>query len=186
MGLIEVDVDEMHIVAAKGPGNHPLAFSRETALGLLGVLEATADDVEAFSSVGAFGVSLDETPVEADIRHAGCDYSLWCFPDHERIAVRRTELAPVAVPAWSLFRRLDSEICNAPYRLRRRLLQNRPTRVRGERTSRPFEDRSLGTWDACCQHDGAMSTGELTDLLIRCPEIARKVNAALASAALGA
>ena len=143
IGLVQVDADSMCIADAQGPANATVRLTRKRALDLLRVLEATADDAEAFSRVGAFSVFLDGTPKGQPYSYEGCTYRIWAFPDTKRIAVRET-FANGRRSTWSLFERRGSRI----------------------------PERPLGTWVDCCYHNGAMGIGEFTDLLIRCPEIA--------------
>lgn len=174
IGLIDVDVDEMRIDEAQGPEGDELRLQRKTAFDLLRRTETTADDVDAFARVGAFGVFLDGTPRVPAISGAGCLYRVWVFPDKKRIAVAKTS-AKSAKVSWSLFRRQDPRMPR-----RRRRTRGRP---RGAPVSRTLQRPSLGTWIECCYHDDAMCVGEFLDLLIRCPEIARMVRTGSTSAA---
>ena len=173
IGLIEVEVDEMHIAEAQGPDGCALPLSRSLALDLLRQLETTADDVEAFSRVGALSVFLDGTPKVPAISFAGCTYRVWTFPDAKSIAVSKTR--GTRSRSWSLFERRDPKVRGGR---RRRLGRPRRASSRRGTVPRSLEPRPLGTWVDCCYHDDAMCVGEFTDLLIRCPEVARIVGEA--------
>lgn len=175
IGLVEVDVDEMHVADAQGSDGCALPLSRKLALDLLRQLEITADDVDAFSRVGAFSVFLDGTPKIPAISFAGCTYRVWTFPDAKRIAVSKTRGTRSTV-SWSLFERRDPKLRGGR---RRRLGRPRPASSRRDVVSRTLEPRPLGTWVECCYHDDAMCVGEFTDLLIRCPDVARIVGEAI-------
>ena len=102
--LIEVDVEDARVVAeAKAAENEDPELTHELALEILKALDATADDVDCFASVGAYSLFIPTRPLpNGRLSHAGGHYDVWWSPRRKLAAVRRKRRGD---EAWCLFRR---------------------------------------------------------------------------------
>ena len=185
-GLIQIDSDTNAVEEAQGRGREELELSRKNALAVLRELDATADDVDAFSRVGAFSVFLPEPqPLSNAFDHNEWNYKIGVCPGEKKIVVRRKrtthpEEARAPMPTSELGRQLHrirySEDVS-PWSLF--AAEPMPGRY-GRRRARRAEGRPAPTdWRAVCMHDGAMNIGEFLDLLMRRPAIAEWIHKAL-------
>ena len=170
-GLIEIDCESRRVVEAAGRGNRMLKLKRKEARGILRILNATADDIDTFSRVGAFCTILDSRPKDVTpIAFDGREFRIWPDRDSRQVVIEMRRPASAdgsrkALRRWSLFRREEPEH-------RRRL------RIRRGRRMRRLESHFPEWCEGCC-HPGAISTGEFTDLVLRSPEIAGRVREVL-------
>ncbi len=79
VGLLSMDVDSRRIQEASGPDNCDLAIRGKTARRILQKLNASADDVEAFSKVGAFSEFRERMPRTDPLVHGEQQHWVWCF-----------------------------------------------------------------------------------------------------------
>ena len=158
-GLIEVSRDTDQVVETAGIENDDLELPcQRVALDILRNLDATADDIEAFSEVGAFDVFLEGVPKRSWIRVGDGKYKLWCFPERGRVVLKKKQ------GSWSLF--------SCP---RRRSGRRRPAR----RLAARRRSGTLGNWRAVSSHDGSLEVGDLLDLALRSDEFAAALRVAL-------
>ena len=167
IGLIEIDRETRHVRETAGRRNKTLKLKRKVACEVLRVLEATPNDIDTFTRVGAFSFILDESPRDlTPIQVYGHEYRFWFDSGGKQIAVQKRRALDAigkrrGSTKWSLFVRDDQE----PRVHRRRGRHRRPVTRSGE-------------WHEVSWHPGAMTTGELVDLLIRSPEIAERIRGA--------
>ena len=167
IGLVEIDKETRRIVEVAGRRNKILKLKRKVACEMLCVLEATANDIDTFTRVGAFSFVLDSSPKNVDpLQVDGYEYRFWFDPDGERIAIHKRRAVDAlgnrkGSPKWSLFEWGVQE-----RRMRRRFRSRRRT-----------ENRSA-EWREVSWHRGAMSAGELLHLAVRSPEIAERIREA--------
>ena len=165
IGLLELDVETRSVECVEGPGNTEVRLSRSQAIRILKKLDATADEVDTFSRVGAFSPFLNGKRIEPSvIRFGSFSYRIWCFRDAKKLVVRRKSLVEgKRSSAWSQFSINETE--------------GRSRRFRGEfrGKTKPLPNNRLGDWESTSTHQGALSIGEFADLLVQCPEFAATV-----------
>lgn len=160
IGLIEIDNETLNnetrrVRKASGYRNKTLKLKPKKMSRILRALNATADDIEAFVRVGAVSFVLDSNPKDmAPIQVGDHDYSFWFDPQGKGIAVQKRRTVDAmgkrkGSPKWSVFERVD-----------------------------PARRTRLGEWREACWHRDAMDIGELVDLLIRSPELAKRIREA--------
>ena len=138
-----------------------LKLKRRAACCILRTLDVTADDIDTFARVGAFSFIRDSRPKDiAPIEFDGREYRVWLNHYAKQIAIEERRMDS-RKRRWSLFVRGDQEL--RAHRRRRR--HRRPVPRSGE-------------WREVSWHPGAMTTGEILDLLIRSPEIAERIRGA--------
>lgn len=158
--LIEVDGDTDKVVETASTENDDLELpSRRVALDILRKMDATADEIEAFSEVGAFAVFLDGVPKRSWIRVGDSKYKVWCFPERGRVVLKKKH------GSWSLF--------SCP---RHRSGGRRPARRPATRIRR---SGTLGDWKRVSSHRGSLDVGDLLGLALRSDEFAAALRAAL-------
>ena len=149
--LMEVDAETDNVSEIQARGGEEFELpSRGFGLRLLKRLGITADNVDAFSEIGAFAVFKNGRPKVPWIPVDDNEYKVWVFPHH--IVLKRRS------GPWSLFA-YNTE----PRRSRRRQRQRRR--------------RQRHSWSAVCTHRDALSVGKLMDLMLRCPALYERVRA---------
>ena len=164
VALIEVGTDDRDVLDIRAVGNEDFQLpSRRVGLDLLRKLEATADDIEAFTAVGAFSVFLPRvTRTRRRITVGDDEYRCWCFPEQRQIVLQRRG------GPWSSFKWF------APRRPARR----GPPTI--ERLRRP-RGRLAGLmdWRTAASHEDALSVGNLVELMRRSRDFRRIVQRAV-------
>ena len=161
-GLLSMDVDSRCIQEASGQDNGELAIDRAAALKVLRKLNASANDVEAFSKVGAFSEFCARVPRTDPIKHRERQHWVWCFTSGRLQTVIVGQRSGGRATQWSRFER--------------RCGGRRRRSGRARRTRR-------GGWVERCHHDGAMELGLFMELLIDCPRVYAAIHGAFASEA---
>ena len=98
IGLLSIDADANEVEECDGFDHEPLELSRSAMLEILRKLNATADNCDAFASVGALSLFL-ERPAQhpnAVVRFQGSCYQAWGWSG--RVAINKNQRH------WSLFR----------------------------------------------------------------------------------
>lgn len=166
-GLLEVNKETRCVEEAAGYRNGMLKLKRRKACDVLRTLNVTADNIDTFSRVGAFGVILDSRPKDAaPIEFDGYEYRIWLESVTKQVVIEERPSANAdderkGPRRWSLFERYEP----LPHPRRRR---------RGRRST-----ARLPEWRRGCSHPHAMSIGEFTDVLLRCPEISERIREVL-------
>ena len=158
-GLLSMDADSRCIQEASGRDNGELAINRTMALQVLRELDASANDVEAFSKVGAFSEFRAGVPRIDPIEHRERQHWVWCFTTEgsQTVIVRQRS---GRATQWSRFERR----CGGSRR----------------RSGRARRNRRDG-WVQSCHHDGAMTLSFFVGLLIDCPRVHAAIHCAFAS-----
>lgn len=103
-GLLKIDTTGSHeIVECKGPGNRLLKLKRKVAKAVLRALDASGDDVETFTRVGAFTVFGDSRPEVEPLQVGQRQVWLWRYPEEIILKVRRSS----GKPTWMRLYRWD-------------------------------------------------------------------------------
>ena len=162
-GLLEINKETRCVEEAAGCRNGMLKLKRKKACDVLRSLNVTADNIDTFSRVGAFSAILDSRPKDtAPIEFDGYEYRIWLEPVTKQIVIEERPSASACDERkgprrWSLFERYEPFL--------------HPRRRRRGRRSIPRSPE----WRKGCSHPHAMSIGEFTDLLLRCPEISERI-----------
>jgi len=194
VGLIEIEVETRQIAQCGGREGGELSLQREQALQVLRALDATGDNVETFSRVGAFRVfstassfsdwkkphlRFESERSVRDGKNLYTKYGLWLFPEQDKfvIGMRRQcidsesdEVTVEGPPCWSLFSYQKPLPPDGERRSSRR------RRRRARRQDGEWVSRDLGGWEQDCLHEGAMAEGQLLEFLLRYPEICSTIH----------
>ena len=105
-GLLRVDTtDPRNIVECERSRNRLLKLKRKVAKAVLRALDASGDDVETFTRVGAFTVFGDSRPEVEPLQVGQRQVWIWRYPEEIILKVRR----PRGKPTWMrLYRRNDT------------------------------------------------------------------------------
>ena len=105
-GLLKVDTTgPREIVECERSGNRPLKLKGKVAKAVLRALDASGDDVETFTRVGAFTVFGDDRPEVEPLQVGPRRVRIWRYPEEIILKVRR----PRGKPTWMrLYRRNDT------------------------------------------------------------------------------
>lgn len=103
-GLLKIDTTgSREIVECKGPGNRLLKLKRKVVKAVLRALDASGDDVETFTRVGAFTVFGDSRPEVEPLQVGQRQVWLWRYPEEIILKVRRSS----GKPTWMRLYRWD-------------------------------------------------------------------------------
>lgn len=90
-GLLKVDTTgPREIVECERSGNRPPKLKRKVATAVLRVLDASGDDVETFTRIGAFTVFGDDRPEVEPLQIGQRRVWLWRYPEEIILKVRRS------------------------------------------------------------------------------------------------
>jgi len=194
VGLIEVEVETRQIAQCGGREGGELSLQREQALEVLRVLNATGDNVETFSRVGAFSVfsasssssdrkkphlRFESERSVRDGKNLYTKYGFWLFPEQDKFVVgmrqrcvdsEPDEAAVEGSPCWSLFSYQKPQTPDGER------MSSRRRRRRARRQDGEWVSRDLGGWEQSCFHEGAMAEGQLLEFMLRYPEICSTIH----------